>query len=151
MPSQIRYVNYFEKALTWGWTATTIPTVTVTIKTIKIYTIPKIALMGGCSIDFSALPYVQGPYFKLSNESQELNSKHQFKIKSYKSQAYIEWEGIKNATVSGDILLQIFHKKLLGGKVRLCFCPNDRKKYFNCGLTQLFSRQAEYLSSRKLC
>lgn len=49
IPSQIRYINYFERALNWGWTGRTIPEVVVLITKIKIYTIPKVGFFGGCS------------------------------------------------------------------------------------------------------
>jgi hypothetical protein len=87
----------------------------------------------------------------LTNDKYELNSKHQFKIKSYKSEAYIEWEGIKNAVVNGDILLQIFHRKVFGGKVTKKKSLNIRKKSFSFGLTLLFLKQAACLLLRRPC
>ena len=49
IPSQIRYVNYFEQSLNWGWDSETIPIKTIKIKKIKLYTIPKFnVVMGGC-------------------------------------------------------------------------------------------------------
>lgn len=90
-----------------GWNKDTIPKVTVEIKKIKLYTIPKFGYGGGCS-----------PFFGIENvkENEEpflWDSKKQFSIKSYKSEAYIEYSGIQDAVVSGDVLVEFFHSGLL--------------------------------------
>jgi len=114
IPSQIRYVYYFERAFHLGWTANTIPVVTVAIKKIKIHTIPKFSYLGGCS-----------PYFLIENvkEKEEpslYDSRKQFPIKSYKNEAYIEFTGIKDVIVTGDILIEFINTQFLSKKKKMC-------------------------------
>jgi len=111
IPSQIRYVYYFEKAFRLGWTANTIPEVTVAIKKIKVYTIPKFNYTGGCS-----------PFFLIENvkekeEAFTYDSRKKFQIKSYKNEAYIEYTGIQDVIVNGDVLLQFINTQFLSKKV----------------------------------
>lgn len=112
IPSQIRYVYYFERAFNLGWTANTIPVVTVAIKKIKIHTIPKFNYLGGCS------PYLLIENVKEKEEPSLYDSRKQFPVKSYKNEAYIEFTGIKGVVVTGDVLLDLNNTQFLQKKVK---------------------------------
>ena len=111
IPSQIRYVYYFEKAFKQGITANTIPEVTVAIKKIKIYTIPKFSYMGGCS------PFFLIENVKETEEAYTYDSRKKFPVKSYKNEAYIEYTGIQDVVVTGDVLLDFVNTQFLSKKV----------------------------------
>lgn len=48
IPSQIRYVHYFERTLTFGWNILTFPNTKVELTKIRLLTIPNFNLFGGC-------------------------------------------------------------------------------------------------------
>jgi len=57
------------------------------------------------------------PFFRITCGEQEMDSRDQFSPKSYKNEAYIEWVGIKNAKVKGDVLVEVYNLTLLKKKV----------------------------------
>ena len=61
IPSQIRYVQYFEKSLTQGWNKNK---VVIKLNSIRMLTIPKISL-GGCK-----------PLFIIKNNHKDKKSKN---------------------------------------------------------------------------
>lgn len=50
IPSQIRYVHYFERALTLNWSIKNLPTPEVELTKIRLSTIPNFNIFGGCGI-----------------------------------------------------------------------------------------------------
>jgi phosphatidylinositol-3,4,5-trisphosphate 3-phosphatase/dual-specificity protein phosphatase PTEN len=50
IPSQIRYVQYFEQAIKSQWKPTTFPRHQVELATLTLSTSPRISIMGGCGI-----------------------------------------------------------------------------------------------------
>jgi phosphatidylinositol-3,4,5-trisphosphate 3-phosphatase/dual-specificity protein phosphatase PTEN len=71
-------------------------------------------------ISFTLFLLFLDPFFTILCGEKELQSKSQFKIKTYKqSQAFIEWAGIEDAIVEGDVLVEVLHKPMIGKKEKI--------------------------------
>jgi len=119
IPSQIRYVIYFERIMKQSIETPINPPI-ILISKIKLVTVPNFTLIGsGCS-----------PYFDIVNENSSYNYKTKNKINSYKNEAYIEFK-VNNFSVSGDVKISFYNKKTIGkDKIfkfwfNTYFVPND--------------------------
>lgn len=63
IPSQIRYIFYFEKALNNSWVPNKMPSKTIEIVKLRLLPVPNYNLFGGCE-----------PWFRIQNERFEYNS-----------------------------------------------------------------------------
>lgn len=97
IPSQIRYINYFETLLRQNKLTDFEPR-KVTLKKIKLYGIPNFAIFGGCT-----------PYFKMKNEELEFSYKEVNALKSFKNEGVVEFFDI-NLKLQGDCRFAFFHK-----------------------------------------
>jgi hypothetical protein len=116
IPSQIRYVYYFEHILK-GQIPYPLKPPTILICKIKISPIPNFG--SKCT-----------PYFTIANEASLFNYKKKNKLVSYKNENFAEFK-VNNFTVSGDVKI-IFFNDTTFGKDKMCklwfntyFVPND--------------------------
>ncbi|EGR32119.1 phosphatase and tensin, putative, partial [Ichthyophthirius multifiliis] len=109
IPSQIRYVLYFEKILLSKWKLDQIPDIEIRLTKIKLLTVPNFGILGGCQ-----------PFFTITCKLKNVKyfSKDFIKIQNYKNEAYIEFI-IDEIKVKGDVQIQFFHKALLKKKQKM--------------------------------
>lgn len=132
IPSQIRYVMYFEEALKRNLTKPVylkcIPK--IIIKKIRVGPIPKVDLFGGCT-----------PWIQLSNNSYEFKSKYTHELVTYKNEEYFELSIDHKFKVSGDFKITFFTKGALLNKSEK-FMHLWLNTYFLEG-TQILLKQSE--------
>ncbi|CAD8099186.1 unnamed protein product [Paramecium sonneborni] len=114
IPSQIRYIFYFEKALNNKWVPDNMPNKQVELVKIRLIPVPNVNFFGGCA-----------PWFRIQNKDKEYNSKNQFPVKEYKLEPYIEFK-LKDIFLQGDFLLQFLNQGFLSGSEKLF------QAWFNC-------------------
>jgi phosphatidylinositol-3,4,5-trisphosphate 3-phosphatase/dual-specificity protein phosphatase PTEN len=106
IPSQIRYILYYEKSLEKGWTLDTFPVADKYITKIKLLTVPQFNVFGGCE-----------PWFRISCLDKSIEPyeslKKGEKPKPYKNEAYIEFNLENGVYVKGDILIEFYNKTML--------------------------------------
>ncbi|KAL4434974.1 hypothetical protein ABPG74_017730 [Tetrahymena malaccensis] len=119
IPSQIRYVQYFEKALHNKWKLDDFPQICKKITKIKLMTIPNFNLFGGCE------PYFTITYSKLKKEKVEFKSLDKFKLQKYQKEAFIEYN-LDDYEVYGDVQVQFYNKSLFKKKEKMF------QFWFNC-------------------
>lgn len=108
IPSQIRYIHYFERALELSVIPSEIPVPRISIHKVRLYSIPKFSMLGGCT-----------PFFRASSNQIEYLSKKKFPLKFYKNEPVIDFSDIKGLDVMGDVLLEFYNKPLMSSKVYL--------------------------------
>jgi phosphatidylinositol-3,4,5-trisphosphate 3-phosphatase and dual-specificity protein phosphatase PTEN len=118
IPSQIRYVYYFEHILKANINHE-INGPTVLITKIKLHTVPKFSRGSKCT-----------PYFKIENANSEYNYKKNNKLETYKNEAIIELK-VNNFSALGDVKISFFNKSTIGKDKMFTFwfntffLPND--------------------------
>jgi len=118
IPSQIRYVYYFEHILKANINHEIVgPTVLIT--KIKLHTVPRISISSKCT-----------PYFKIENGESEYNYKKNNKLETFKNEGLIELK-VNNYSARGDVKISFFNKKTIGKDKMFAFwfntffLPND--------------------------
>lgn len=107
IPSQIRYVLYFEKALQNKWTIENFPRPELEIMKIKLLTVPQFNIFGGCE-----------PWFKVyeglkDGKRRELfMSTDEIPLKQYKNEACIEFN-LSGVRIQGDVLVEFYNHAVL--------------------------------------
>ncbi|EAR87674.3 PTEN tumor-suppressor protein C2 domain protein (macronuclear) [Tetrahymena thermophila SB210] len=119
IPSQIRYVQYFEKALQCRYNLENFPRINLKLLKIKLVTIPNFNFFGGCE------PFFTITYFQDNKEKTEYNSLDNFKLQKYHKEPYIEFV-LDEYEVKGDVQIQFFNKSLLKKKEKMF------QFWFNC-------------------
>lgn len=120
IPSQIRYVYYFEHLLKGSLVYPKNPPA-CTISKIKMYTIPKFNLLSsGCT-----------PFFKILNQDTTYNYKENNKVVSYNDTLpFVEFY-VGNLPVFGDVKIEFLNKTTMGYDkmftmwFNTVFLPND--------------------------
>lgn len=122
IPSQIRYIYYFEHLLKGGLTYPINELPIIKISKIKMITIPRFHILkAGCT-----------PYFSIiSNETNYEWKSENSKFQSFNDNlSFVEF-AVPNIEVSGDVRIEFMHKGSMG-KVKMCkltintfFLPND--------------------------
>lgn len=97
IPSQIRYVNYFEFLMKQK-NLQEFKSVKLTLKKIKLFGVPNFSIFGGCT-----------PYFKMTNHKFEYSYKEVRSLKSYKNEGVIEFPDL-NLKLQGDCRFVFYHK-----------------------------------------
>ncbi|KAL4434977.1 hypothetical protein ABPG74_017733 [Tetrahymena malaccensis] len=119
IPSQIRYVQYFEKALQCKYNLEDFPKIRLKLLKIKIVTIPNFNFFGGCEPFFTITQPID------DKEKIEYNSLDHFKLQKYHKEPYIEFI-LDEYEVKGDVQIQFFNKSILKKKEKMF------QFWFNC-------------------
>ncbi|KAL4480821.1 hypothetical protein ABPG72_001690 [Tetrahymena utriculariae] len=119
IPSQIRYVQYFEKALQCKYNLENFPRINLKLLKIKLVTIPNFNFFGGCEPFFTIIQ------FSDNKEKIEYNSLDHFKLQKYHKEPYIEFV-LEEYDIKGDVQIQFFNKSLLKKKEKMF------QFWFNC-------------------
>lgn len=103
-----------------NWSVSNLPAPEVELKKIRLTTIPNFNIFGGCGkiIVFLFSHFVKEPWFIITNNDFLYSSKHGFKPKSYKSEAFIEFE-LSGIFLKGDVLVEFYNNSILNKKVNL--------------------------------
>lgn len=130
IPSQIRYVHYFEKMIKCQLEHP-LPKLNVIMSKVTLVTIPNFSSFArGCT-----------PYFKIENDNMRLNYRKNFKINSFsKHHEKVEFP-LNNYVISGDVKITFYNKTFLGKEKMLSFWFNT---YF-LPLDGVFTLKKRYL------
>eukprot|EP00744_Colponema_vietnamica_P004739 GILI01007017.1.p1 GENE.GILI01007017.1~~GILI01007017.1.p1 ORF type:complete len:642 (+),score=181.18 GILI01007017.1:133-2058(+) len=107
IPSQMRYVYYFEQLLKRGLTWHPPPSV-YRLVNVRVVTIPKVNLFGGCD-----------PFFNIKNAGRKFSSKSCGRVPSCRSDDPFVDIAVDGYVLFDDCKFELFHKTLFG-KEKLC-------------------------------
>ncbi|GAM20421.1 hypothetical protein SAMD00019534_035960 [Acytostelium subglobosum LB1] len=107
IPSQSRYVRYFEALLQYGRPIPPIPTVTKVLSLIRINPLPNFALAGGCD-----------PFLAIGQRDKSVFYTKPIKIR--KGSQIVEVD-CGNILLSNDVKVQFFNKSSKGHMFSFCF------------------------------